>query len=309
MHAVTTALPARRRTLTLAEALRAAAGYLSERAVPEARGLAECLVSGVLDCGRLELGLRLDEPLDPRTRDRIEAGFVRLGEGEPLQYVLGWTEFQGRRFKTDRRVLIPRPETELLVEAVLESELGALPPARAGPGNAVVADVGTGGGCIAVTLALERPGWVIRASDRSAEALRLARENAEAHGVRGRIRFLQADLLAGTAPANMDAVAANLPYVRTGDWAELPCHIREHEPRLALDGGPAGLDVIRRLIPQAAEALKRGGGLFLEIGYDQGETVTGLLLEAGFVDVRIRKDAASHDRVACATKPEPGIRG
>ncbi len=213
-----------------------------------------------------------------------------LGDREPLHGAV-------RDFLCDRRALVPRPETEQLAEWVL-----AWAPLWARP-KPVVADVGTGSGCLAVTLALERPAARVLATDTSSDALALARENAARHGVGGRLWFRQQDLLAGQPPASLDAVVSNPPYVATADWARCAATVRDFEPRAALDGGPDGLAVIRRLVRQARDALAPGGALFLEIGDRQAGAVRALLEAAGFADACVRRDHAGRDRLLRAVRP------
>jgi release factor glutamine methyltransferase len=202
----------------------------------------------------------------------------------------------GRVFKTDSRALIPRPETETLVENVL-----ACPDAWSSP-HPAVADVGAGTGCIIVSLALEHREGDFVALDASAEALDLSRENARTLGVEENIKFIHGDLLAGVPPQSLHLVVSNLPYVSTDEIETLPQDIRNHEPRLALDGGPDGFSVIARLVPQAFNSLRSGGWLFMEIGEDQGERTSNWLRENGFAEVEIRKDRSGQDRIACGKK-------
>lgn len=276
--------------------LQAAEQALAAAGVDEARLKAEWLLSSVLGCRRLEIVLH---------RKRVPAGeqvgqfremVARVSAGEPVQYVVGETDFLGRPFHVDRRALIPRPETELLVEQVLAAKNVWKAEAPA------VADVGTGSGCIAVSLALARPAARLIAVDRSPEALELAVQNARALGVDGRIAFRHGDLLEGLRARSLNAVVSNPPYIAADALPGLPREIREHEPRLALDGGPQGLDVITRLVPQAHRALRVGGGLFLEIGETQGAAVAALLEQAGFQQVEIRRDLAGRDRIAVGNK-------
>ena len=224
----------------------------------------------------------------------MRRGVKRVAGGEPVQYVLGQTEFMGHVFKTDKRALIPRPETEILVEAVLGC--GAL-WAKEKP---LIVDLGTGSGCIVISLALARPEALYAALDVSAEAIELAKENAASLAVGDRVSFLRAELPDVAEPQMADAIVSNPPYVATGAWEKLPAHIREHEPRQALDGGPQGLDVLENLIQDASIALKPGGHLFLEIGYDQGRAVAGMLAECQFSGIEVRKDLSGHDRIAVA---------
>lgn len=262
--------------------------------IPEAGALAEWAAADLLGCRRLELHLRARDPFPAERRERGAAIRAALRAGVPLQYALGVVEFYGRAFAADPRALIPRPETEELVERALAAvDLWALPRPR-------VADVGTGSGVIAITLALERTGARLFASDRSAEALALARKNARRHGVEERIVWRHGDLLDGVAPGALDAIVANLPYVRTEEISRLDPRVRDHEPRAALDGGADGLRLLERLIGQAPVALARPGRLFLEIGEDQAAPVAALLARAGFRTVEIARDLAGRDRFALA---------
>lgn len=263
---------------------------LEAAGIPEARLKAELLVADLLGCSRLEL-LLADRALTEEERERLQRGVERVAAGEPLQYVVGATEFMGHRFRTDRRALIPRPETEVLVETVLGvRDLWALESPR-------IVDVGTGTGCIVLSLALARPSGRYTAVDVSADALELARHNARELEVGDGVRFVQGDLLEGFPPASFDAVVANPPYVPKGALAGLPADIREHEPRTAVDGGPDGLVVIARLVPQAFRTLAPRGLLALEIGDGQAGAVRELAENAGFGKVEVGKDLAGRDRV------------
>lgn len=197
----------------------------------------------------------------------------------------------GHDFKVDRRALIPRPETEVLVEQVLGCEplWSAARPA--------VADVGTGSGCIIISLALARPDAEYKALDLSDEALALARENARSLGVAEHIGFGQGELCDHVDSETVDAVVANLPYVASDEYEQLPANVREYEPRMALDGGPDGLGVVGPTIQDAAMALKPGGRVFLEIGETQAAAVSELLSGADFGEIAVVKDLAGRDRI------------
>lgn len=281
---------------TLLEVLQSGADYLAGKGVDNPRLVMEQLMAHALQCPRLQLYVRFESLIPEATLALLRNGIKRLGAGEPLQYVVGDTEFMGHRFKTDRRALIPRPDTETLVGTVLACE-----PlwARNCP---VLADVGTGSGCVAVSLALARPGAEYRAVDVSGDALALAAENAALNGVGGVIRFQQGDLLAGFEPASLDAVVANLPYITTANMGGLPRHIRCHEPASALDGGADGLLLIRRLINEARSVLRPGGWIFLEIGFDQGTRVVETLVEHGFSQTGVLPDLGLRDRVVQAMR-------
>jgi release factor glutamine methyltransferase len=271
------------------DALRAAA-----RSCPEAT--VEFWIAHVLGGGRGIVRLRAAHPLPPEIQARLDAGLARLRTGAPLQYVTGETEFLGRRFRCDRRALIPRPETEDLAARVVEAWRGV---AAERPLDLV--DVGTGTGCLAITLALELPGAQVTGIDLSAEALALARENAAS--LRAPVRWRCGDLLEGIAPASLDGVIANPPYVSDVEWAGLDPGVRDHEPRLALAAGPTGLEVYTRLLPQALAALRPGGRLWLEIGDRQGESLLPLAEAAGAVDVRVLPDLSGRSRFLFARKP------
>ena len=215
--------------------------------------------------------------------------------GEPIQYILGETEFYGLPFRVTPEVLIPRPETEHSVEKVLELAAGFAAPR--------IMDVGTGSGAIAVAVAKHLPAAVLTAVDLSAAALAIARENAERNGVAGRIRFRESDLLAGVAGEEFEIVVSNPPYVAEADRESLAVEVREHEPEMALFAGGEGLSIYRRLIPQAFAALVAGGWLVLEIGCGQDAELGALLAEAGFANIGFTADLQSIPRVASAQRP------
>jgi release factor glutamine methyltransferase len=223
---------------------------------------------------------------------RYAAMIERRLAGEPIQYITGECEFFGLPFHVTPAVLIPRPETEHLVEqAILVAH---------GIGPLRILDVGTGSGAIAVALAHALPDAKITAIDLSPEALKIACDNAERNGVGARIRFLQGDLLAPVAAEQFDLIVSNPPYVPSTDRESLAIEVRQHEPHLALFAGADGLDVYRRLIPSAARALIRGGSLALEIGCGQVDSVRSLLAGAGFSNIEFRPDLQGIPRVACA---------
>ena len=263
----------------------------------EARLKAELLVAHVLGLSRLEVLAQPELVLSAEQQARVDVLAGRVASGEPLQYVLGEAWFWGRRFKADRRALIPRPETEELVQRVLED------PAIWSAARPVVVDVGTGTGCIAITLAVERPAARIIGIDSSAEALALARENGAALGLGQRVEWRTGDLLDGLPERSLDAVVSNPPYIASGVIETLAEEVRAHEPRLALDGGPDGLALIRRLVAQAALALRPGGRLWMETGDEQGEAVRGILSGAGFASLETIKDLSGHHRMVAGSRP------
>ena len=224
---------------------------------------AQVLLAHILAKPRTWVLIRPEARLTPSQQDALGAALARLREGTPLPYVLGAWEFYGRSFEVGPEALIPRPETEHLVEAALDW-------LRARPGVRLAADAGTGTGCIAVTLAAERPSLRLVAADISPAALHLARRNARRHNVASRLDFLRADLLTAFAPRSLPLICANLPYIPTGTLRRLDVYGRE--PTLALDGGADGLELIRRLLAQAETRLALGGLLLLEIAASQGES-------------------------------------
>ena len=277
--------------MKLAEALHATRQSLSEAGIEESGLEAEVLLRHVLHWERHELYARLQEEISPAQQAEFQALIERRRAHEPTAYIVGHREFYGLELETTPAALIPRPETELLVEEALRiarsTETSPL----------IIADVGCGGGAIAIALAHHLTDAAIYALDASDEALGLADRNAERLGVRGRIRFLQGDLL-DPLPETVDIIAANLPYVKTADWETLPPEIRKHEPRTALDAGPTGTEVIERLLRTAPNHLRPHGALLAEIGWDEGERVREIARECfPGAHVAIRKDLASLDRI------------
>ena len=255
-----------------------------------ARRDAETLLLHVIRSERAALLVHWKEVLDEAEAARYIELTDRRRAGEPIQYILGETEFYGLPFHVTRDVLIPRPETEHLVEEVIE--LAAQLPAPR------IVDVGTGSGCIAVALAARLPHALLTATDLAAPALAIARRNAERNALDGRIRFLRGNLLAPVADEQFEIVVSNPPYVPTADRASLAVQVRDYEPPLALFAGADGLDAYRALIPEAFAALVPGGFLALEIGHGQAEPVGALLDSAGFTEIEFTPDLQGIPRVA-----------
>ena len=277
--------------MKLAQLLSSATHRLTAAGRDEARLKAELLVAHVVGRSRMELLAQPGQNLSSAQVARLETLAARVAAGEPLQYVLGEAWFWGRRFVCDGRALIPRPETEELVQRVLDdASLWASP-------QAVVVDVGTGTGCIALTLAAERLRARVTGVDVSPDALALARENEALLGLSGRVVWQTGDLLAGWPAASVDLVVSNPPYIAGAVIETLAEEVRRHEPRLALDGGPDGLACIRRLAAQAVLALRPGGRLWMEIGDEQGEATRCILAGAGFDSVQLHRDLSGHDRL------------
>ena len=251
--------------MTLRQALQRAGEILNSHHLESASLTAEVLLRHVLDISRVRLFQDPDAEITPEQYARFAILVERHIHGEPVAYLTGRKEFYGLDFHVDRSVLIPRPETELLIETAL-----ALVGNKH---NFSIADIGTGSGAIAITLAINLPGVMIYAVDISAQAIMTARENAVCHRVAERIRFIEGDLLQ-SLPEPVDLIIANLPYVRQADLGEPSI---KYEPRTALDGGQDGLDVIHRFIPQINSKIKVGGTVLMEIGMGQGEPVVALL--------------------------------
>lgn len=244
-------------------------------------------------CGlsRAQLLARPEQAVTLAQAARLTGGLARLAAGEPLPYLTGWAEFYGLAFRVSPATLIPRPETEHLVDAAL-----ALIPDPA-PGGFLVADIGAGSGCIAVTLAVKRPAIHLFAVDVSPAALEVAARNAGQHGVAKRITFLPGHLLAPLA-GKVNLIAANLPYVADREWDDLPISVREYEPAGALRGGPEGLDLINELLEQAPAALRPGGSILLEIGAAQGPAALALAQDrCPAATVHLQQDYAGRDRL------------
>jgi len=258
-----------------------------------ARQDAETLLLHLLGKDKAWLMAHLDEELAEDKAIRYAELLERRYKGEPIQYIIGETEFYGLPFHVTRDVLIPRPETEHLVEKVLSLAV-RFPATR-------IVDVGTGSGAIAVTLAHKLPQARITAVDLSARALAVAEGNAKRNGVD--LRFLEGDLLAPVAEERFDIVVSNPPYVAATDRDTLSVEVREYEPALALFAGDDGLEVFRRLIPAAFAVLVPGGFLLLEIGFGQSPIIAALIASAGFAQIEFTPDLQGIPRVACARRP------
>ena len=258
-----------------------------------ARRDAELLLMHTLERSRAWLIAHAEEELSGSQAAAYTALVSLRRKGEPIQYITGEAEFYGLPFLVTRDVLIPRPETEHLVEKALELAGRVVSPR--------IVDVGTGSGAIAVALAHKLPCAQIAAIDISSRALAVAEENAKRNGVA--VRFLLGDLLAPVAGERFEIIVSNPPYVPTTDRDTLSVEVREYEPALALFAGDDGLDVYRRLIPAAFDALTPGGFVALEIGYGQSTAVEALLASAGFEQIVFVPDLQGIPRVACAQRP------
>lgn len=270
---------------TVRDAVSIAARRLTAGGIANAAGEANELVARALGGHRKTLVLRRDEPWPSSSDVLLNSFLLQRQEHVPLAYLLGEWDFLDMTLTITPDVLIPRPETEELFLWMAQDRRV----------EGAVADVGTGAGGLALAAARQWPAARVMAIDLSAGALAVARWNARRHGVEERIEFRKADLLEGVHGGSLDVVVANLPYVAAADLAGLSPDVLK-EPRRALDGGPEGLSVIRRLIPQAWGALRRGGRLFLEVGQGQAAAAGRAMTRAGFSDVSILRDGAGIER-------------
>jgi len=280
--------------------LREGSARLEAAGLATARQDAEWLLASILDVARFDLFREPEREVTAGAAARYQALVERRAGHEPLQHLLGFEDFHGVRLAVTPDVLIPRPETEGLVDWAI---------ALLGSGSsAVVADVGTGSGAIACALAAAVPGLDVLAVDRSLAALSVAAKNVRALGLSARVRLLAGDLLAplGSLPRGLDMVVANPPYLPSAVIGGLPREVAGFEPRLALDGGSDGLQVIRRIVAAAPAALRPGGWLLMEIGEDQAGSVASLMAAEGFSGIASRLDLRGVERYVAGRLLEPG---
>ena len=282
-------------SLSIAEALQIAGDELGRAGVPEARKEARSLLAHVLDVEWAVFITNPDKPLAESSLNRFQELVSRRSTGEPAQYITGVQDFYGRRFEVTRDVLIPRPETEGLVETVLPLlSVGA--PIR-------ICDVGTGSGCIAITVLCENPSVHAVGLDISAAALEVAKRNAIAHNVANRISFIKSDCFdALTDDTAFELIVSNPPYVSAKVLPGLQREVRDHEPRVALTPGVDGLAVIKRLINDAPRFLKPEGHLVIEIGFDQSESIPALVDPAIWQSIDIVPDLQQIPRIVVLKK-------
>jgi release factor glutamine methyltransferase len=305
--------------------------FFEKKGIPQPRLEAEILLAHVLGAERIALYMRYDQPVDDDQRNQFRDLVKRRADREPTRYLVGVCEFLSLAMKVTSACLIPRPETEQLVEETLRlagvrkrlphalgpvaedyrpvapaAAAGSAPAPEAVPPSVSVIELCTGCGCIAVSLAASLPQARVTATDLSAEALEVARTNAEAHGVADRVALLAGDLYQPLDAADVrpaDFLLANPPYVAEAEWAGLEPEIVRHEPRGALVAGPKGTEIIDRILKGAPAYLNPGGRLLLEIGSGQGEAVRALAADVrGLEGVEVLKDYAGHDRILVARK-------
>ncbi len=251
---------------------------------------AELLLGFAMGKTRIELIMEAERPLDKTELALFRELARRRRAREPTAYILGEREFYGLPFTVDPRVLIPRPDTETLVEVALEQT-------RASLSSGTMLDLCTGSGCVAIAFALKRSGWRVDAVDLSPDALAVARSNAQSNGLFS-LTFHEGDLFeALPAGTRFDVITANPPYIPSADVDQLEHGIRDYEPRLALDGGPDGMRLLTLIVEAAPDWLTPGGLLALELGFDQAGRVDALLSARGFADIRRSRDYGGHERV------------
>lgn len=294
---------------TIREAYREASSLLSKGGVEEAARHAEMLIQEILGWDRTQFLLRSDEPFPEDQTSRLEAMLARRLNGEPLQYIIGEQEFYGLPFRVNPAVLIPRPETELLVEEVMKRGRAMAEGTADVPR---VLDIGTGSGAIAVTLAVLCPEWRITASDISREALQVAEENAERNGVGASIEWVQGDLLSpwlgqGEDRFQFDIVVSNPPYIPEEEIESLQTEVRKYEPHTALSGGSDGLRIYARLVEQLKSVQRKPRIVAFEVGYGQHEDVGQMLTDVGAWDeVVFVQDLAGIQRHVIAVRTMNG---
>jgi release factor glutamine methyltransferase len=278
---------------TVGRVVRWAADDFRTRGIENPRLEAELLLAHALSIDRMLVIVEPERPLDQGELSRYRDFIRRRRKGEPIAYIRGQKEFYGRVFRVDARVLVPRPDTETLVETALRRSSHAKVGGR-------YLDLCTGSGCVAISLARERPTCQVFAVDLSEDALAVARQNAVRLGAVGQVAWLGGDLfaaLAETPGVRFDLLTANPPYIARDELGTLMTDVRDFEPRMALSGGEDGLELTRRIVAEAPRWLRAGGALAVEIGSDQAERVARLFGEAGFAEIAVDRDGAARDRV------------
>jgi release factor glutamine methyltransferase len=283
---------------TVGRVVKWAADDFRTRGIESPRLEAELLLAHALGIDRMRVVIETERFLAEDELARYRQLIQRRRKGEPVAYIRGYKEFYGRVFHVDARVLVPRPDTEVLVETALRRTAELAVVGR-------YCDLCTGSGCVAISLARERPSSKVFAVDLSGGALLVARNNSVRLGAAFQVAWLEGDLFEPLSPFQIqfDLVTANPPYIPEGELSSLSFDILGFEPRLALSGGPDGLALIRRIVGGAVQWLRPGGVLALEMGTGQAERVRALFQEQGFVDFMLTKDYGGHDRVASGVRP------
>ncbi|MFZ0455524.1 MAG: peptide chain release factor N(5)-glutamine methyltransferase [Ignavibacteriaceae bacterium] len=277
--------------LTVLESIKLSTDYLQKKGIESPRINAELLLANILNCKRLDLYLKFDQPLKEEEINMYREFISRRGKFEPLQYITGSVEFFGLEFKVNSSVLIPRPETEILVEAIIDS--------AGKEENVDILDIGTGSGNIAVSVAKNLPNSKISAIDISSDALLVAEKNAKLNSVEGRIDFMNDSILNGViyAAKKYDIVVSNPPYISVEEFGNLQPELKVYEPRTALTDEGDGFSFFRIISSKTKNLLKDKGKLFFEVGKDQYKQVENILLENGFRNINIKRDYLNIERV------------
>ena len=283
------------KTWTIGSLVKWATDDFRTRGIENPRLDAEVLVAFALGIDRTRVIIESLRPLEAAELALLRDLVRRRRSREPIAYLRGEREFYGRPFKVDARVLIPRPDTEALVEVALERSAHVSLSMRQ-------LDLCTGSGCVAITMARQRPTAHVLASDLSVDALVVARENAYRLGAYN-VAFVESDLFANIPPRRFDVITANPPYIASAEIEELMPDVRDFEPRAALDGGPDGLDFVRRIVERAPDFLDAGGVLAIEIGAGEADSARALFEQRGFEAVRVDRDYGKIERVVSGIRP------
>ncbi len=284
--------------MTILELIQKTTAYFEKAGVPNPRLDVELLLAHALKLKRMDLYLQFERVFTAPELDALRPLVKRRAAREPLQHLVGSVDFCGVTLAVSRAALVPRPETEVVAQVAI-ARLDAATPRT-------VLDLGTGSGAILLALLAARPKARGVGTDRDAAALALARANAETTGLAARVEFREGDLFAPVGEERFDLLVSNPPYIPSGEIANLQPEVREHDPRAALDGGPDGLDVLRRLAKDAAAHLNPGGTLVMEIGHDQSAAVEALLRETGWEMVAFHKDLQGIARIVEARRENAG---
>lgn len=277
--------------LTILEAITSAAEYMDKKGIESARLNSELLLAQTLNCKRLDLYLSFERPLQKNEIDTFRELIKRRGKFEPLQYIIGKIEFYGLELEVNPSVLIPRPETELLVEKVIESLKNIK--------NSSILDIGSGSGNISIALAKNLPCCHITGIDISADAIITSKRNTKMHQVEEQVMYVNKDIFSATDfNANQfDVIVSNPPYISANDFGKLAPELRLYEPKFALTDGGNGLSFYKKISSLAKSLLKKNGMIFFEIGVHQSESVKTILSENGFMNIDIKKDYSDIDRI------------
>lgn len=281
--------------LTILNAIELSADYLHQKGIESARINAELLLSHILQCKRMDLYLKFDQPLSEKEKIDYREFIRRRGKREPLQYITGSVEFFGLEFEINKKVLIPRQETEILVEEVLKNINGK--------SSTKILDIGTGSGNIAISLVKNSENCEVHSIDISEAAVNQAKRNAEKHNINGELKIenIEIEKFMVNNDLKFDMIVSNPPYISAHDYESLEQELIDHEPRNALTDDDDGLSFYRVISKKSKSLLLKGGSLFFEIGYGQSSHVIDVMKNNGFINIKIKKDFQNIDRVISGT--------